>query len=143
MIGWFIKWGVQTFQPLIIIIFRRSHFVYHHWCTSIYQPLIYPFRSMSNTAVKSEDLNIFSWYSIYKTIRAKILCFTIYIKPANFCLQSHSLKFWRAVFLFRIARRYIKTTYRTESSLGKRFFIEMIRKKWSFEKRGDNEKILL
>ena len=40
VIGWFIKSRVKTFQ-LLIVIYRRGIFVYHHWeCTSIYQPLL-------------------------------------------------------------------------------------------------------
>ena len=46
MIGLFIKLSVQTFQPLILIN-RRSIFVYHHWgCTSNFRPLSYSFRSL-------------------------------------------------------------------------------------------------
>ena len=41
LIGWFIRFGVQTFQPLIVI-YRRGKFVYHHWeCKSFYRPLSY------------------------------------------------------------------------------------------------------
>ena len=45
LIGWFIKFSVQTFQP-IILIYRRGNFKYHKGCTLIYRPLSYPFRSM-------------------------------------------------------------------------------------------------
>ena len=44
LIGWFNKLSLQTFQSLIII-YRRSNFVYHHWgYKSIYLPFSYPFR---------------------------------------------------------------------------------------------------
>ena len=47
LVGWFIKLSVQTFQSLIFL-HRRGNFVYHYWwCTSIYQPLPYPFRSVA------------------------------------------------------------------------------------------------
>ena len=46
MISCFIKLSVRTFQPLILIQ-RRGNFVYNNWgCTSMYQPISYPFRSM-------------------------------------------------------------------------------------------------
>ena len=38
----YIKLGVQTFQPLIVI-YLRVNLVNHYWgCTSIYRPLSYP-----------------------------------------------------------------------------------------------------
>ena len=43
----------STFQKLTII-YKRGNFVYHYWwCTSIYRPLSYPFRSLH----KSENRN--------------------------------------------------------------------------------------
>ena len=46
LIGCFIKFSVQTFQPLILIT-RMGNFLYHYWgCTSIYRPLSYPLRSL-------------------------------------------------------------------------------------------------
>ena len=34
-IGWFFNFGVQTFQPLILI-YRSGNFVYHHWGCILY-----------------------------------------------------------------------------------------------------------
>ena len=49
LIGWLIKFSVQTFQPLIVN-YRRGNFVYHHWvCTLIYRLLSYPLRSLQYT----------------------------------------------------------------------------------------------
>ena len=45
LIGWFIKFSVQTFQQLIWI-YKRGNFVL---CTSIHWPLSYPFRSLTAT----------------------------------------------------------------------------------------------
>ena len=60
LIGWFIKLNVQTFQPLIVI-YRRGSFVYHHWeCTSIYQSLSYPFRSVKDSYFLDIILYFFS-----------------------------------------------------------------------------------
>ena len=43
LIAWFIKLSIQTFQPHIVIY----RFVYYLcWCTSIYRPLSYSFRSL-------------------------------------------------------------------------------------------------
>ena len=50
LIFWFKKLIVQTLLPLILI-YRKSISIYHHCrCTSIYQPLSYPFRSLALSA---------------------------------------------------------------------------------------------
>ena len=50
-----VKLSVLTFQ-LIIIIYKRSNFWYHHWrCTSNYRPLSYPFRSLLMIPVSCEE----------------------------------------------------------------------------------------
>ena len=48
LIGWYIKLSAQTSQPLSVI-YRWVKFVHNQWgCKSIYRPLSYPFRSLSN-----------------------------------------------------------------------------------------------
>ena len=45
-LGTFLEfWLIGSFSSLIEI-WKRDHFVYHGWCTSIYRPLSYPFRSI-------------------------------------------------------------------------------------------------
>ena len=59
LIGWFIRLSVLTFHPTILI-YRRINFVYHQWvCTSIYQPLSYPFRSLKQC---HSEILIEIWY---------------------------------------------------------------------------------
>ena len=49
LIGLFIKLNVQSFEP-IIVIYRRDNYINNHWgCTSMYQPLAYPFRSLKKS----------------------------------------------------------------------------------------------
>ena len=49
MIYWFYTNSVQTFQP-ITKIYRWDYFIYHHWrCLSIYCPLSYPSKSLSES----------------------------------------------------------------------------------------------
>ena len=53
LICWLIELSVQKFKPPVIVIYRRSNLVYHHWrYTSIYWPLFYPFRYLIITIFK-------------------------------------------------------------------------------------------
>ena len=69
LIGCYIKWSVQTFQPPIVI-YISSNFVSHHWvCTSIYQPLSYPFRSLRSYL----HFNFNSLPSTVRTFQTKVV----------------------------------------------------------------------
>ena len=91
MIGCFIKLSIQTFQPTFVI-YRRGYFVYYHWwCTSIYRPLSYPFRSLNAIGypVHSPPLNL----SVkYWRICSKLINSLTFSFNNNFLTNSFKIK---------------------------------------------------
>ena len=53
------SWVSKRFNQLLIVIYRRGNFVHHHWwCTSIYRPLSYLFRSLVELTITIIEFTI-------------------------------------------------------------------------------------
>ena len=93
MIGCFIKWSVQLFQPIIVIYRRRNHY----WgCTSFYRPLSYPLRSLKATCwrkiTKGFYFFILLWkYNVFGLETGRFFCL-LFINQM-FCILHFSY-FW-------------------------------------------------